>query len=234
MGKAIDLTVDDDLKGRTDNFNKNIKSTMRLKSDLNSDVNSLEWLEIIEEVCPYLDNIVRTPKVALVSESEVTKIEKAKKTSVDTVKNLSKHTDYIDKIDPESGDVLPSKLLVVFREETFNTYENRFIYTLILNLLRFLTEKEEALKDLKPKNEKNLEYSATTTNGKEKVKIDLKINTTPTNTGDDDNDLEKTLNSIRKRIEKMKKFVNSWLASELIKSLEKQHAILVMPPIKIL
>lgn len=232
MGKAIDLTVDEDLKGRTDNFNKNIKSTMRLKSDLNSDVNSLEWLEIIEEVCPYLDNIVRTPKVALVSESEVTKIEKAKKTSVDTVKNLSKHTDYIDKIDPESGDVLPSKLLVVFREETFNTYENRFIYTLILNLLRFLTEKEEALKDLKPKNEKNLEYSATTTNGKEKVKIDLKINTTPTNIGDDDNDLEKTLNSIRKRIEKMKKFVNSWLASELIKSLEKQHAILVMPPIK--
>lgn len=232
MGKAIDLTVDEDLKGRTDNFNKNIKSTMRLKSDLSSDVNSLEWLEIIEEVCPYLDNIVRTPKVALVSESEVTKIEKAKKTSVDTVKNLSKHTDYIDKIDPESGDVLPSKLLVVFREETFNTYENRFIYTLILNLLRFLTEKEEALKDLKPKNEKNLEYSATTTNGKEKVKIDLKINTTPTNTGDDDNDLEKTLNSIRKRIEKMKKFVNSWLASELIKSLEKQHAILVMPPIK--
>ena len=30
----------------------------------------------------------------------------------------------------------------------------------------------------------------------------------------------------------MKKFINSWLASELIKSLEKQHAILVMPPIK--
>lgn len=232
MGKAIDLTVDEELKGRSDNFNKNIKSTMRLKSDLNSDINSLEWLELIEEVCPYIDNIVRTPKVALVSESEVTKIEKARKTSVDTVKNLSKHTDYIDKVDPETGDVLPSKLLVVFREETFNTYENRFIYTLILNLLRFLTEKEELLKDLKPKNEKSLEYSATTTNGKEKIKVDLRINTTPTNLQGEDNDLEKTLNTIRKRIEKMKKFVNSWLASELITSLEKQHAILVMPPIK--
>ena len=144
----------------------------------------------------------------------------------------AKHTNFIQDIDHETGDILPAKLLNVLKEETFNTYENRFIYTLILNLLRFLTEKEEALKDLKPKNEKNLEYSATTTNGKEKVKIDLKINTTPTNIGDDDNDLEKTLNSIRKRIEKMKKFVNSWLASELIKSLEKQHAILVMPPIK--
>lgn len=232
MGKAISLSVDEQLKVKSNNFIKNIKSGMHLKSDLQSDINSLEWLEIIEEVCPYLDNIVRTPKVALVSESEVTKIEKARKTSVDTVKDLSKHTDYIDKIDPETGDVLPSKLLVVFREETFNTYENRFIYTLILNLLRFLTEKEEMLKDLKPKNDKTLEYSASTSNGKERVKVDIKISTKPTRLSDDDNDLEKEINSIRKRIEKMKKFVNSWLASELITSLQKQHAVLVMPPIK--
>ena len=54
---------------------------------------------------------------------------------------------------------------------------------------------EEMLKDLKPKNEKSLEYSATTTNGKEKIKVDLKINTTPTNLQDDDNDLEKTFSS---------------------------------------
>lgn len=232
MGKTISLTVDENLKTKSSNFIKNIKSGMNIKSDLSSDINSLEWLEIIEEVCPYLDNIVRTPKVALISESEVTKIEKARKTSVDTVKDLSKHTDYIDKIDPETGDVLPSKLLVVFREETFNTYENRFIYTLILNLLRFLTEKEEMLKDLKPKNEKTLEYSASTSNGKERVKVDFKISTKPTRLTDEDNDLEKEINSVRKRIEKMKKFVNSWLASELITSLQKQHAVLVMPPIK--
>ena len=232
MGKTISLSIDEQLKVKSDNFIKNVKSGMHLKSDLNSDINSLEWLEIIEEVCPYLDNIVRTPKVALVSESEVTKIEKARKTSVDTVKDLSKHTDYIDKIDPETGDVLPSKLLVVFREETFNTYENRFIYTLILNLLRFLTEKEELLKDLKPRNDKSLEYSASTSNGKEKSKVDVKISTKPTRLSDEDNDLDKEINSVRKRIEKMKKFVNSWLASELITSLQKQHATLVMPPIK--
>jgi hypothetical protein len=232
MGKAISLSVDEQLKVKSSNFIKNIKSGMHLTSDVNSDINDLEWLEIIEEVCPYLDNIVRAPKVALVSESEVRKIEKAKKTGVESVKDLSKHTDYIDKIDHVTGDVQPSKILVVYREETFNTYENRFIYTLILTLLRFLTEKEELLKDMKPKNEKLLQYSASTSNGKEKVKVDLKISTKPTRLGDDDNDLEKELNSIRKRIEKMKKFINSWLASELITSLQKQHAILVMPPIK--
>lgn len=232
MGKAISLSVDEQLKVKSSNFIKNVKSGMHLTSDVNSDINDLEWLEIIEEVCPYLDNIVRAPKVALVSESEVRKIEKAKKTGVESVKDLSKHTDYIDKIDPVTGDVQPSKILVVFREETFNTYENRFIYTLILNLLRFLTEKEELLKDMKPKNEKLLQYSGSTSNGKEKIKVDVKISTKPTRIGDEDNDLEKELNSIRKRIEKMKKFINSWLASELITSLQKQHAILVMPPIK--
>ena len=106
MGKAISLEVDEQLKTKSSNFIKNIKSGMHLTSDVNSDINDLEWLEIIEEVCPYLDNIVRAPKVALVSESEVRKIEKAKKTGVESVKDLSKHTDYIDKIDPVTGDVI--------------------------------------------------------------------------------------------------------------------------------
>ena len=232
MGKAISLEVDEDLKNKSDKFTKNIKSDMHLTSDLNSDDISFEWLDLVEEVCPYLDNIVRNPKVSLVSESEVRKIEKAKKTSAESVKDLTKHTDYIDKIDPVTGDVLPSRILVVFREETFNTYENRFIYTLILNLFRFITEKEKLLNDLKPKNEKKLEYSAITTNGKEKISVDLKISTKPSRSGESENSLKKELNSVLKRISKMKKFINSWFASEYITTLQKQHASLVSPPIK--
>lgn len=231
MGRPISLEVDNELKNISDNFINKIKSGMHYNSDLNSELNSLEWLDIIEEVCPYLDNIVRIPKVALVSESEVRTIEKAKKTSVESVKDLSKHTNYIDKVDPVTNDVLPSKLLVVYREETYNTYENRFIYTLILNLLRFITEKEELLKNLKPKNEKQLQYSASTSNGKEKIKVDIKISTKPTKKSSDD-DLSSEINSVKKRIEKMKKFINSWMASELVTSLQKQNVPLVMPPIK--
>ena len=232
MGRLVSLEVNEELKAQSEKFLGKTKTNMHYKNDLNTDINSLEWLDLIEEVCPYIDNIVRVPKVSLVSESEVTKIEKARKTSVDTVKNLTKHTDYIDKIDPVTGDVLPSKLLVVFREETFNTYENRYLYTLILNLLRYLTEKEELLKDVKPNNEKALDYSGYTTNGKEKVLVELHINTTPTSKSKENSDLEKKLRSIKQRIEKMKKFVNAWLASELVTSLKKAHAPLVMPPIK--
>ena len=232
MVKKISLSVDKETKDQTDNFNRHNKSKLDYESSYNGNLNSLEWLEIIEEVVPYLDNIVRAPKVSLVGETEVRKIEKAKKTSVDTVKDLSKHTDYIDKVDPKTGDVLPSKLLVSFREDTFNTYENRFIYTLILNLLRFITEKEEELKSYKPKTNKELSYTATTSNGKEKVEINLAINTRPTGKPGGSSDIDKTLSNIKKRMAKIKKFINAWLASELIVSLEKQHAILVMPPVK--
>lgn len=232
MAKQISLSIDEALKHQTDNFIRNNKSDLDYNSSFNDDLTSLEWLEIIEEVCPYLDNIVRAPKVSLVGETEVRKIEKAKKTSVDTVKDLSKHTDYIDKVDPETGDVLPSKLLVSFREDTFNTYENRFIYTLILNLLRFIMEKEEKLKAYKPKINKKLNYNATTSNGKEKVSINLEINTMPTGKAKEGSDIDKTVNNIKKRIKRIRQFINAWLASELIVSLEKQHAILVMPPVK--
>ena len=194
----------------------------------------MEWLDIIEEVCPYIDNIVRNPKVVLASETEVRKIEKARKTSMESVKDLSKHTDYIDKIDEETGDVLPSKLLVLFREETYNTYENRFIYTLIMNLLKFIQEKEESLKNIEPKNEKTLSYEAETTNGRDKITVELSLKTVPTNiVNNGDNDFEKIVNNLKKKLANIKKtYINPWLASQLIKSLEKAHASLVSPPIK--
>ena len=72
---------------------------MHYKADLDSNLNSLEWLEILEECFPYVDNIVRNPKVALITETEVQKIEKAKKIGVERVKDLAKHTNYIEKIE---------------------------------------------------------------------------------------------------------------------------------------
>ena len=47
MGKAISLEVDEQLKVKSSNFIKNIKSGMHLTSDVNSDINDLEWLEIM-------------------------------------------------------------------------------------------------------------------------------------------------------------------------------------------
>lgn len=232
MEKSFSIEVDEKLKEQSRLFIKNIKSGMHYKSELDSSINSLEWLEEIEFAIPYLDNIVRVPKVALITETEVQKIEKAKKTGVESVKDLAKHTNYIEKIDPNSDGVQPSKILVLLREETFNTYENRFIYTLIYELSRFVLEKEEMLKKLESKNEKQIEYSSSTENGIDKIKVQLKITAKESNKGNNDNGMQDKIADLRKRLKRIRDFITIWQRSELFTSLDKAHVPFVIPPIK--
>ena len=49
MAKTFNIEVDEHLKNKCDLFIKNIKSGMHYKADLDSNLNSLEWLEILEE-----------------------------------------------------------------------------------------------------------------------------------------------------------------------------------------
>ena len=44
------------------------------------------------------------------------------KITVETIKHLSKNTNFIQTIDPVTGDVTPSKLLKVRKEESYDTY----------------------------------------------------------------------------------------------------------------
>ena len=119
----IDKKISDDCI----EFNKNIESNMRYRNEISSDLLNLEWLDLLENACPYIDNIIRNPKLTLIREENVNKIEKVRKTSVESVKNLAVHSQYIEKIDDLTKDVQPSKLLEVYNVETYNIYENRVI-----------------------------------------------------------------------------------------------------------
>ena len=108
----IDKKISDDCI----EFNKNIESNMRYRNEISSDLLNLEWLDLLENACPYIDNIIRNPKLTLIREENVNKIEKVRKTSVESVKNLAVHSQYIEKIDDLTKDVQPSKLLEVYNE----------------------------------------------------------------------------------------------------------------------
>ena len=86
---------DIELKENTKTFLKKLESDMMYSSNYVGGMLSFEWLDEIEYACPFIDNIIRKPKIALVREEEVTKIEKAKKINVSSVKDLSRHTEYI-------------------------------------------------------------------------------------------------------------------------------------------
>lgn len=231
---AKKLKVNTVLSEKSDNFIEKINSEMYYQSDFSSDSFDFNWVDEIEFACPYLDNIVTNPKVALIKEEDVVKIEKAKKVSVASIKNLSKNTHFIDKIDEETEEVQPSKLLIERTEETFNTYENRFLFTLVYNLSRFIMLKEKELNSIEIKDEKSLEYAATTNTGKERVYVELKItsNQLPDNESDGSKTIEERINEVKEKIDLIKRFIYGWQKSEMYTSLEKANVSHVRSPIR--
>lgn len=231
MSKVFNENVDVDVLKKCDDFRNKINSKMSYVSKLSSDILDLIWLEKLEEACPYIDNIIRNPKLTLIREEEVMKIEKVRKINVDSVKNLAKHSFYIEKIN-EDNDVQPSKILEIRNEETYNIYENRFIYTLLDKLNRFIREKETMLEKFSANDYKLLTYEASTISLSEKINIELNISSTADLKESNDDKFNKKIDDIKNRLSKIKKYTSNWDKSEMIKSLKRAHVHFIIPPIK--
>ena len=95
------------------------------------------WIGTIEDCIVSLDNIVRNPRKFIVIEEDIVDISLARSISVESVKHLSQHTNLISSVD-KNGMVIPSKILNTSKEESFDIYENRFIYTLLLKVRDFI------------------------------------------------------------------------------------------------
>ena len=209
-----------------EDFSNKLDSNMHVKTDYYKDVNDLEWLDIFEDILPHLEKIMKNPKRFIKTEEEIVKIESAKKVGVETVKHLAKHTNFIQDIDKKTGDVIPSKLLNVLKEETFNTYENRFIYTLINHMNDFIRFRLENIKkNPRLKDNKKIEYNSATSIGQEKININVQLNTAlDTNLNFDKN--------FEKRVKKIQDDIKSLTYTEVYKDLEKEGVAFVTPPIK--
>ena len=228
----LDGLVDETLNENSKVFLKNTDSDMHFKSDFLGDSLSFEWMDEIENACPFIDIIVRNPKLALVQEEMVVKVEKAKKITVASVKDLARHTNYISKINKKTQDIEPNKIMDVRNEETYNIYENRFLYSLIYTMNKFILEKEDLLNELEVNNKKVLEYKANTKTLKEKVDISLKITSTSIPNDDTNKNIEEEIENIKQRIKKVKEYINSWQKSEMVKALDKAHITLINSQVK--
>ena len=211
---------------KLEDFNERLDSNMRVKTDYFKDSNDFEWLDVFERLFPYIEKILRNPKRFITTEEEIVKVESAKKVGVETVKHLAKHTNFIQDLDEDTGDVIPAKLLNVLKEETFNTYENRFIYTLILHLDDFIRKRKENIKkNPRLKDNKQIDYTSQTMVGNEKVSVNIHLNT----------ELDTNLEVDRKigeRIKKIEENIKDMKFTEVYRALEKEGVPVVTPPIK--
>lgn len=232
MGKKKLISIDASLVKRKESFVKNTTSEMYYTMNNSCDALNFEWLDKIEEACPFIDQIVRHPKLTLIKEEVVSTIERAKKITSESVKDLAKHSNYINDIDEESGDVRPSKILEVRNEETYNIYENRFLYTFIHDLQRFIFEREDELNNIILGNNKSLEYKAESMEDGEKINIELRITSEQKENNNKDNKLENLINKQLERIKEVKEFINSWYKNDMFKELDRLHVPFIKPPVK--
>ncbi len=124
----------------TTNMEDNDKGEDILSGKLHEKVIDMEWVTAIEDTIPYIERAIDEQRRFIVENNEVYRIDKAKIINKDSVKHLIQHTNFIDNID-DDGRVTPNKVLTIEREDSFETYENRFLITLIENALNFVADK---------------------------------------------------------------------------------------------
>lgn len=216
-------------KAKADNFNENVRSDLNINTNFEKVIVDYEWLDLMEDTIRYLDNILRNPNRFIVNEEEIVKIELARRVTVESIRHLSKHTNYIQKIE-DNGDVKPSKILNINKDESYDTYENRLIYTLIENMKNFVElKKKETLTSSSIKDIKKVEYQGKCNLGKEKININVSLNTALNSQLD--NGVKSDL-SIEQRITKLEQDITMLQSTDVYKDLRKKHVARVIPPIK--
>lgn len=231
MGKSILF----DVYNKATDLNKEefldaIDSKLEVKNKFRKVIYDYSWLEKMEDTMYYLDNIMRNPKKFIINEEEVVKIEKARKVTVESIRHLTQHTSYIQEFDQKSGEVKPSKILNINKEEDYDMYENRFIYTLLVNMKMFIARVSgDCINGSNMFSNKNIKYSAVTKINSEKVGIDINLNATDSKGL---NPSSKNGLSIAQRIDKVNLQIANCMNSDLIKKLEKAHVTFVRSPIK--
>lgn len=213
-----------------DNFANKLDSKLHVDKKENKVDGNYEWLGIMEDTIQYLDNILRNPNRFIINEEDVVKIELARRVTVESIKHLARNTNLIQDIDKKTGDVKPSKILNINKEESFNTYENRFIYTLIQNMKMFIVKKKDTVvSESSFKCANSLSYKGKCDFSDEKVDIEINLNNSVNSSKKivDDNGSD-----IPSRIEKLEQRIVDLTSTEVYKNLARLHVALVTSPIK--
>lgn len=211
------------------NFYANLESDFKFNTHFLKREFDFTWLDVMEDAIKYIDNILMNPKMFILNNEEIVVVEKSKKVSVESVVHLTQHSNFISEYNPKTGDIRPSKILNITREETMDIYENRFIYTLILHMSTFLEKYGVlALEGSSSINNKNLSYTAKTRSGDESINIKLNIDSIENKTSK----LTSKSLAINSRIEALRDKVNSFRHSQLFKTLSQMKVPEVKSPIK--
>lgn len=191
----------------------------------------LSWVEAIEDCIIPIDTIIRNPGRYIRRDEDIVPIEMARDIGPEAVRHLSQHTNMIASV--KGDEVTPSRILNITKEDAVDTYENRFIYTLLTRIEYFLDKRMGVLmKDtsLASLYDYTLEGSLEAGTDKVHYTISMQLETPHVGVvGDQLINADITGMSALQRIERIRKIVYTFMESRLIKELK--GTALVRPPL---
>ena len=201
------------------------RSTIALNRRILEKDIDVSWVEAIETGLVSIDNVIRNPSKTITNVEEVVPIALSKKITVDSVKHLAQHTDLIQSVDPETGKITPSKVLNIHKEESYLTYENKFVNTLIDRLFIFVNKRYEKLKAVSSSEEVfAMEYNTAFESGSgRKMKMTLHIETSDSLEAADENG-----STIWDRVEKIRRIVEGYKSSPFCQQMGQNY---IRPPV---
>ena len=118
-------------------------NTLEQKNRILHKVVDEQWLTVVEEGIEAIFRIVDKPRRFITTSEEVVPVALAKKITADSVRHLSQNTQFITA--NEAGEIMPTKILNKTTEETYDLYENRFVYHLIQRLFTFVDKRTDVI-----------------------------------------------------------------------------------------
>ncbi len=195
-----------------------------------------DWIDIIEETMPHLDTVIRNPSVAIENVEEVLPVEVSRHINDRSVKHLAQHTNYI--LDIKDDEIIPQKILNVYRDETYLTYENKFVNTLLARLSAFVDKRYRALvggrgteRKYKLDYSTDFEHHPSDDGGRNSARINLSIElTSPLNREISEStvDINEKYDMALARIERINRTVTSYLSSTFAEKLGRAY---IRPPV---
>jgi len=210
-----------------DNVDKG-QSDFRIVQRVNKKLFDLEWVDVIEECLIPLDEIVRNPRKFIVIEEDIIDISLARSISVESVRHLAQHTNLIAMVDEKKGTVTPSKILNTSKEESYEVYENRFIYTLLKKVNQFINTRYDAIiKAMNQSDQIQILIASRYNIGSEKLQF--KLDTIAKMSFDDLMELNSEGLTPVERVLRMRQILSGYLNSAFAKSMVSSAP--VRPPI---
>ena len=118
-------------------------NTLQQKNRILHKVVDERWLGVVEDSLDSIFNIIDKPRRFVATSEEVVPVALAKKITADSVRHLSMNTQFIAS--DEKGDIQPTRILNVTTEESYDLYENRFVYHLIQRLFTFVDKRTDVI-----------------------------------------------------------------------------------------